>query len=140
MTLETRPRATAHRTLDVHVRALALRASQRQRVGAATASAAAMATLGALGSDYGETPLTAAARRRTTAYFTAVLRAKALRDRRPEDREYLLLLKIGALVAYLRQAACSESELRGEVASTFGREGVVAAERAGLLRERSAAA
>lgn len=140
MTVETRPRATAARTLDAHLRALAVRASQRQRVGAATAAAAVLATLGALGSDYGDTPLTASARRRTTAYFTAVLRAKALRDRRPEDREYLLLLKVGALVAYLRQAACSESELRAEVASTFGHEGVAAADRAGLLRERSAAA
>lgn len=140
MTVETRPRATATRTLAAHVRALAVRASRRQRVGAATAAAAAVATLGALGSDYGDTPLTASARRRTAAYFTAVLRAKALRDRRPEDREYLLLLKVSALVSYLRQAACSESELREEVASTFGRDGVAAADRAGLLRERSAAA
>ncbi len=140
MTVETRPHATSNRTLDAHVRALAVRASQRQRVGAATAAAAVMATLGTLGPEYGDTPLTASARRRTTAYFTAVLRAKALRDRRPEDQEYLLLLKIGALVAYLRQAACSESELRAEVASTFGSDAVAAAGRAGLLRERSAAA
>jgi len=139
MTVQTRP-AAANRTLDAHVRSLAVRASQRQRVGAATAAAAAVATLSALGSEYGDTPLTASARRRTAAYFAAVLRARALRDRRPEDREYLLLLKIGALVAYLRQAACTESELRAEVVSTFGREGLAAADRAGLLRERSAAA
>lgn len=140
MTVETRPRATTARTLDAHVRALAVQASQRQRVGTATVAAAAMATLGALGKDYGDMPLTASARRRAAAYFTAVLRAKALRDRRPEDREYLLLLKIGALVAYLRQAACSDSELRAEVASTFGCDSIAVAERAGLLRERSAAA
>jgi hypothetical protein len=140
MTVETRPRATTDRTLDAHVRALAVRASQRQRVGATTAAAAAMATLGALGSDYGDMPLTVSARRRATAYFTAVLRAKALRDRRPEDGEFLLLLKVGALVSYLRQAAYTESELRLEIASTFGRDGVAAADRAGLLRERNAAA
>jgi len=99
-----------------------------------------VATLGALGPEYRDVPLTAPARRRASAYFGAVLRAKALRDRRPEDREYLLLLKIGALVAYLREAAYSEDELRSEVASTFGRDGVGAAERAGLLRQRSAAA
>jgi len=140
MSVETRTRAVDTRSLDAHVRALAVRAVQRQRVGAATAAAAAVATLGALGPDYRDTPLAVPARRRATAYFTAVLRAKALRDRRPEDREYLLLLKIGALVAYLRQAAYSEAELRSEVASTFGRDGVDVAERAGLLRERSAAA
>lgn len=140
MTVEARPHPVANRTLDAHVRALALRASERQRVGAPTAAAAAMATLGALGRDYGNSPLTASARRRTAAYFAAVLRAKALRDRRPEDQEYVLLLKIGALVAYLRHAACQESEVRAEVASTFGREGVLAAERAGLFRQRSVAA
>lgn len=140
MTVQTRIRATADRTLDAHVRALAVRASQRQRVGAATAAAAAVATLGALGSDYGDMPLTVAARRRATAYFAAVLRAKALRDRRPEDGEYLLLLKIGSLVTYLRQAAYAESELRVEIASAFGRDGVAAADRAGLLKGRSAAA
>jgi len=139
MAVQTRPLAT-NRTLAAHVRVLAMRASQRQGVGNATAAAAAVATLGRLGRDYGDAPLGAPARRRITAYFTAVLRAKALRDRRPEDREYLLLLKVAALIAYLRQAAFSESELRAEVAATFGRDGVGAAERAGLLQSRNAAA
>jgi hypothetical protein len=69
-----------------------------------------------------------------------VLRSRALRDRRPEDREFLLLLRVGALVAYLRQAGYTEPEIREEVSSHFGSDGVATAERGGLLRQRDSAA
>ncbi|HZL07074.1 MAG TPA: hypothetical protein VFE45_16905, partial [Coriobacteriia bacterium] len=93
MTTQAPSRPVTERTLDAHVRALSLKAAARRRVSGPTVAAAAVATIRALGPDYGVTPLTAFARRRTAAYFGAVLRAKALRDRRPEDREYVMLLK-----------------------------------------------
>lgn len=132
--------APRSRTLDAHLRVLALRAVQRQRLSARTAATATTATVRALGRELGTRPLDAAALRRASAYFTAAARSIALREGRPEDRSYRLLLRIGALVRYLEGASYTRDDLLAEVRAAYGAEGVDLARSAGLLRESSRAA
>lgn len=115
-------------TMQSVLESLRAEAIQVHGIGAETAREAARATRRALGPRMRSEGLGAAEVRRVNAYFMAVVRSHAFKQRRSADALYRERIKVATLVADLRSVDTPLDRIRDEVVSFFGEDALLVLE------------